>query len=300
MRILYAEDSEFDADLTQRALRRSDSGLEIEIVPTLKDARQRLAGAGVDLLLTDLKLPDGSGLELLAHIREHALPVAVVVLTGSGDGSSAIAALKAGADDYLIKSGLYLERLPRVLDAALLRHRSMSARCDRPIRVLCAESSLADVELMRGHLLRHAPQIRLESTGSVDAVINRLPAGPDVEATFDVLLIDALPDETTGLDLVKLIRSERQLSLPIVMLAGQDSEQLASSALHLGVDDYLVKHPGYLFELPATLEKVHRRAELVLESERLNATNQRMSQLLAASPTVVYSLRLQDGEFQSS
>ncbi|MFH1813891.1 MAG: EAL domain-containing protein [Pseudomonadota bacterium] len=300
MRILYAEDSEFDADLTQRALHRCDSGLDIEIAPTLKAARQALAGGGFDLLLTDLKLPDGSGLELLAHVREHALPVAVVVLTGSGDGSSAIAALKAGADDYLIKSGPYLERLPRVLDAALLRHRSMSARCDRPIRVLCAESSLEDVELMRGHLLRHAPQIRLESTGGTDAVINRLHAGPDVEATFDVLLIDALPDETTGLDLVKLIRSERQLSLPIVMLAGQDSEQLASSALHLGVDDYLVKHPGYLFELPATLEKVHRRAELVLESERLNATNQRMSQLLAASPTIVYSLRLQDGEYQSS
>lgn len=300
MRILYAEDSEFDADLTQRALRRSGSVLDIEIVPTLKDARQRLARAGVDLLLTDLKLPDGSGLELLAHVRERALPVAVVVLTGSGDGSSAIAALKAGADDYLIKSGPYLERLPRVLDAALRRHRSMSARCDRPIRVLCAESSLEDVELMRGHLLKHAPQIRLESTGGTDAVINRLQAGPEAEATFDVLLIDALPDETTGLDLVKLIRSERQLSLPIVMLAGQDSEQLASSALHLGVDDYLVKHPGYLFELPATLEKVHRRAELVLESERLNATNQRMSQLLAASPTIVYSLRLQDGEYQSS
>ena len=298
MRILYAEDSEFDADLTQRALRRS--GLDIEIVPTLKDARQRLAGAGVDLLLTDLKLPDGSGLELLAHVREHAMPVAVVVLTGSGDGSSAIAALKAGADDYLIKSDAYLERLPRVIDAALLRHRSMSARCDRPIRVLCAESSPDDVERMRAHLLRHAPQIRLESTGGPDAVIKRLQAGSEVEANFDVLLIDALPDETTGLDLVKLIRSERGLSLPIVMLAGQDSEQLASSALHLGVDDYLVKHPGYLFELPATLEKVHRRAELVRESERLNATNQRMSQLLAASPTIVYSLRLQNGEYQSS
>jgi diguanylate cyclase (GGDEF)-like protein/PAS domain S-box-containing protein len=298
MRILYAEDSEFDADLTQRALRRS--GLDIEIVPTLKDARQRLAEAGADLLLTDLKLPDGSGLELLAFVREHALPVAVVVLTGSGDGSSAIAALKAGADDYLIKSDAYLERLPRVIDAALLRHRSMSARCDRPIRVLCTESSLDDVERMRAHLLRHAPQIRLECTGGTDAVIKRLQAGAEVETNFDVLLIDALPDETTGLDLVKLIRSERHLSLPIVMLAGQDSEQLASSALHLGVDDYLVKHPGYLFELPATLEKVHRRAELVLESERLNATNQRMSQLLAASPTIVYSLRLQDGEYQSS
>jgi PAS domain S-box-containing protein len=103
-----------------------------------------------------------------------------------------------------------------------------------------------------------------------------------------------------GLELVRLIRLERLLDLPIVMLAGQDSEQLASSALHLGVDDYLVKHQGYLFELPATLEKVHRRAELAREELRLRDTNQRMSQLLASSPTIVYSLRVQGGRVRST
>jgi DNA-binding response OmpR family regulator len=43
-------------------------------------------------------------MDLLAQVRARRLPVAVVILTGSGDQSSAIAALKAGADDYVVKS----------------------------------------------------------------------------------------------------------------------------------------------------------------------------------------------------
>lgn len=296
MRILYAEDSAVDADLMQRALSRSGHGSQIELATSLAEAHRLLAGQEFDLLLTDLKLPDGTGLELLAHVRELGYPLAVVVLTGSGDGDAAIAALKAGADDYLIKCDQYLDRLPRVLDAALIRFRSMSARRNRPIRVLCADSNAFDLDLMRRHLLRQAPQIKLEAVNGFAGVVARLPAGPDDEADFDVLLIDARMQGTQGLELVRLIRLERLLQTPVVMIAGQDSEQLASSALHLGVDDYLVKHQGYLFELPATLEKVHRRAELVREEKRLRDTNQRMAQLLASSPTIVYSLRIQAGE----
>ncbi|HEY9194411.1 MAG TPA: diguanylate cyclase, partial [Methyloversatilis sp.] len=296
MRILYAEDSAVDADLTQRALQRCGHGSQIDIATSLGEARRLLAGQTFDLLLTDLKLPDGTGLELLAHVRELGYPLAVVVLTGSGDGDAAIAALKAGADDYLIKCDQYLERLPRVLDAALVRFRSMSARRDRPIRVLCAESTAFDLDLMRRHLLRQAPQIKLEVVHGFAEAVARLPAGPEAEPGFDVLLIDAGMRGTQGLELIRLIRLERLLQTPVVMIAGQDSEQLASSALHLGVDDYLVKHQGYLFELPATLEKVHRRAELVREEKRLRDTNQRMAQLLASSPTIVYSLRIQAGE----
>ncbi len=297
MRILYAEDSAFDADLTQRALVRHDGTMEVEIATSLLDARARLASERFDLLLTDLKLPDGSGLELLAHVRETGSPLAVVVLTGSGDGDAAIAALKAGADDYLIKCDAYLERLPRILDAALVRHRTMSARRDRPIRVLCAESNAGDLDLMRRHLLKQAPQIRLDAVATFDEVVARLPASPDAAPGFDVLLIDARMQGPEGLELVRLIRLERLLQIPVVMIAGQDSEQLASSALHLGVDDYLVKHQGYLFELPATLEKVHRRAELAREEQRMRDTSQRMAQLLASSPTIVYSLRMQDDAF---
>jgi diguanylate cyclase (GGDEF)-like protein/PAS domain S-box-containing protein len=296
MRVLYAEDSEFDAELTVRALARLDSDIEIDVVTSIADAQAALKNPDFCVLLTDLKLPDGTGLELLAHVREHALALAVVVLTGSGDGEAAIAALKAGADDYLIKRDRYLDRLPRVLHAALARHRSMSARRDRPIRVLCVESNASDRQQMQRHLLKYAPHIRLKAVTAIDDVVKRLPESAQHEADFDVLLIDVRTQGAEGLELVRLIRLERLLQTPVVMVAAQDSEELASSALHLGVDDYLVRHDGYLFEIPATLEKVHRRAELAREEQRLRDTSQRMGQLLAASPTIVFSLRVDNGK----
>ena len=149
-------------------------------------------------------------------------------------------------------------------------------------------------ERMRRHLLKHAPHIRLDAVVRVGDVAPRLPATGE-EAEFDVLLLDAGPHPADALELVRRIRLERLLQLPVVMMAGRESEELASSALHLGVDDYLVQHEGYLFELPSTLEKVHRRAELAREERRLRDTNQRMAQLLASSPTIVYSLRVLDG-----
>ena len=81
----------------------------------MAEARDYLAQTAptYDLVLADLRLPDGSGLELLNEIREQALPVAVVVLTGSGDAEAVVAALKAGADDYLVKPAITLPVCPR-------------------------------------------------------------------------------------------------------------------------------------------------------------------------------------------
>ena len=297
MRVLYTEDSEFDADLTRRALARCGLDIDLCIATSIGRARELLAQDPFDVLLTDLKLPDGTGLELLAHVREQGLPLAVIVLTGSGDGDAAIRALKAGADDYLIKRDQYLERLPRVLQAALNRQRTMRARRDRPIRVLAAGGG-GELDRMRTHLQRHAPHIRLETAIDADEAALRVPAdGSDPD--IDVLLIESGAQPADALELVKLIRIERQSVLPVVVVAGRDSEELASSALHLGVDDYLVRHEGWLYELPATLEKVHRRAELAREEQRLRDVNRRMSWLMASSPIIVYNLRLREGRFDT-
>ena len=98
LRVLYLEDNPVDADLTQRELARLAPEMVLEVVTTLGAALERLAPAcppPYDIVLADLSLPDGSGLELLAHIREHELPLAVVIITGTGDQDAAVAALNA-------------------------------------------------------------------------------------------------------------------------------------------------------------------------------------------------------------
>ncbi len=122
MRVLYIEDSASDADLVRRTLARTAPEIEVEVATTLSAGLRKLMPTHVDaydVLLADLSLPDGSGLEALMQVREQQLPMAVIILTGSGDEESAMAALKASADDYLIKRDDYLERLPRILRSAL-------------------------------------------------------------------------------------------------------------------------------------------------------------------------------------
>jgi len=122
MRILYVEDNPFDADLTRRALQRNAPHLSLEVARSQKEALERLQpGAAYDLLLTDLRLPDGNGFSLLSHVRENKLHLAVVVITGQGDEEIAVSALKAGANDYLVKRENYLVHLWGTLSNALER-----------------------------------------------------------------------------------------------------------------------------------------------------------------------------------
>lgn len=130
MRILYVEDDARDADLTLRMLRKKAPHLEVESASTVAHALERLdrlPSEPLDLVLADLRLPDGDAFSLLNHIRENNLPLAMVVITGSGDEESAVAVLKARADDYVVKSKDYLDRLPLTLENAFNHYRDEEA-----------------------------------------------------------------------------------------------------------------------------------------------------------------------------
>jgi diguanylate cyclase (GGDEF)-like protein/PAS domain S-box-containing protein len=296
MRVLYIEDSQSDADLARRVLAKSAPDIVLDLATTLSEGLACLQGGPpYDLLLSDLSLPDGSGLAALTQARELMPPPAVVILTGSGDQESAIAALKAGADDYLVKRGDYLARLPRALETALARHRESARVQDRVLRVLYVEHNAFDVDLVRRHLAQHAPHIRLATVSDAHEALACLPDHPGDPCDFDVLLLDYRLPGMDGLELTKLVREERGLDLPIVLATGHGGEEVAAQALHLGVDDYLAKHEGYLYEVAAVLEKVQRQTELRRERETLRATSDRLARLMDASPTILYSLSLVEG-----
>jgi diguanylate cyclase (GGDEF)-like protein/PAS domain S-box-containing protein len=293
MHILHVEDNPLDIDLVARALASASPPVSVDAVGTLNDARELLINAErFDAALVDLKLPDGSGLELVAEIRERDLPMALVMLTGSGDQSAAIAALQSGADDYVAKCVDAYAHLSATLAGACRRFSENRRVRKANLRVLYAEHNAADIDLARRHFERHAPFIRLTVVPDVAVALSYLPPDSGHDCTFDVLLLDYRLPGLDALDAVGIVRNERGLDIPIVVVSGQGSEEIAARAIQLGVDDYVSKHAGYLYELAPTLEKVHRQALLLREQEELRRTSRQMSYLLEASPVVLYALEV--------
>ncbi|MBL0312870.1 MAG: response regulator transcription factor [Holophagaceae bacterium] len=77
-------------------------------------------GENFDLLLLDLNLPGGDGLEILRAVREHSKTVPVIILTARGEQEDRVKGLKLGADDYVVKPFGALELLARI-EAVLRR-----------------------------------------------------------------------------------------------------------------------------------------------------------------------------------
>ena len=293
MRVLYVEDNEQDADLTCRRLARLAPDIAVSTVHTLADARCRLAEEGAagtlpDVLLVDVRLPDGNGLELLGEVRARSLPVAVVMLTGSGDEALVVAALRGGADDYVVKAGAYLERLPATFAGVLDAFRAATAQRSTPIRVLYAEPSADDVDLLRRHLARYAPHIQVEAVDTAQDALARLPPSVPAEASPDVLLLDFKLPGMNALDVVREVRHDRELGLPVIVITGHGDETSAAQTLKLGATDYLVKQDDLLNRLPVAIENAWYRAQLERERGALRESEERFRQMAESIGDVFY------------
>ena len=111
--ILVVDDSAMERRLLEESLRRA--GHEVAVAADASEALTRLQLHPVDLVVTDLLMPDVDGLELLKRIRTRLPAVPVILVTGGGGESEAVAALRAGASDYVRKEYLTEQLQPAVL-----------------------------------------------------------------------------------------------------------------------------------------------------------------------------------------
>lgn len=119
MRALVVEDEPLlNEELQEQLL---DEQFIVDSAKTLSEARERLIGDGYDLVLLDLGLPDGNGLDLLKMIKEHYDETAVIILTARGEVDEKVEGLELGSDDYLAKPFAMAELRARI--HAVLRRR---------------------------------------------------------------------------------------------------------------------------------------------------------------------------------
>ncbi len=104
MKLLLVEDNPADADFLAASLRRQRAGdIELVNVQTLAEATAQLGLDKYDVVLLDLHLPDGSGLQCLDSIQAVDNEIPIVVLSGQDDEEFAVSILNKGAQDYLVK-----------------------------------------------------------------------------------------------------------------------------------------------------------------------------------------------------
>jgi len=169
VRLLIVEDEPLIARFVSRGLRAE--GYTVVTAGGAQQASEKLVQGGWDLVILDLLLPDRDGLELLSEICTDAPPVPVLVLSARRGVETKVAALDAGASDYLSKPFAFDELLARV--RALLRRGPVSRTED------AAECELAFALDAQTHALVTDDGMRLTLSEREYALLEYLASTPN-------------------------------------------------------------------------------------------------------------------------
>ena len=176
------------------ALTLERMGIETQTTLNLQDAKQALENNRFDICLTDMRLPDGDGLDLVAWMQERTPGVPVAVITAHGNVETAVQALKLGAFDFLSKP-VDLQHLRKIVENALKLEESQGKQDGR-----LTGNSPAICEL-RGMIERvarsQAPVHIAGESGTGKELVARLihESGPRREGPFIPVNCGAIPSE---------------------------------------------------------------------------------------------------------
>jgi len=209
IRILVVDDEESIRRLVEKEI--GTSSRKILTAGTAREAVKMAQDQPFDVIVLDIRLPDGDGIELLTHFREAIPDVEVILITGHGDVDSAVEAMKNGAYDYITKPFM-LDRLELVIEKAYQR-----VCLQRENRLLRRAQS-------------HQPNPRLvgrsEAVGHIRYLIDRV-----APTNVPVLIIG---ESGTGKDVVAHsihLRSERAAQPFIIKNCGTLQRELSRSEL---------------------------------------------------------------------
>lgn len=221
LRLLIVDDDAAVARLFETIARQQ--GFESRCVMTGRAALELAAES--DIVLLDQQLPDLSGLDVLEALRARAAAPAVVLVTGHGNETIAAAALRHGADDYVVKDAALPARLPQVLERV------------RRLRALRDALAAAERDLVRAE--------RLGAIGEMAVTLHHELNNPLMAATAELQMLLDGPDPLTaaqraGLEglrgalarITDIVRRSRELrqARTVPYLAGVPMIDLAADA----------------------------------------------------------------------
>jgi sigma-B regulation protein RsbU (phosphoserine phosphatase) len=156
IKIMLVEDNPADQFLVREALVGKGKGqFEVAVASRLGEAIERTKAEPVDLMMLDLGLPDGEGLESFARAHSALPAIPIIVLSGLSDQEVALQAVQQGAQDYLLKSSAMEEVLPRAIRYAIERH-SAQRQLENYARHLQEQNAILEEELRMAREIQQA------------------------------------------------------------------------------------------------------------------------------------------------
>ena len=193
---LVVDDEPAIRELLAMTLTRMD--IDCVQAGTLADARRLLQSRPVDLCLTDMKLPDGNGLDLVSYIQQHMSQVPVAVITAHANVESAVQALKNGAFDFVSKP-LDIGALRTLILTALRLRDNDAAGDSRSGTFLLGHSEpIERVRAMIAKLARSQAPVHISGeSGTGKELVARLihENGPRADSAFVAVNCGAIPTE---------------------------------------------------------------------------------------------------------
>ena len=191
-KVLVIDDEPDLLELLELTLSRM--GLDTTRAQTVAEAIRLLDSQSFDLCLTDMRLPDAEGLRVVEHITANELDVPVAVMTAYGSAENAVAALKAGAFDYLAKP-VALEQLRALVKQALKVPEKPAAPSS--YQLLGESQAIMQVRQMIERLAKsQAPVFITGESGSGKELAARMIhlGGPRAEQPFVPVNCGAIPE----------------------------------------------------------------------------------------------------------
>jgi DNA-binding NtrC family response regulator len=133
IKALLLDDSAFDRTRIRRLSNKTAHRVYLTQVDTIAALQGAVEREVFDLILIDYRLPQGNGLDVLAHIQQSALnhDVATIMITGTGDMDTAVTAMRNGCHDFLTKEAMTADQLSRAMQGAIqaaAAHRDLVAQ----------------------------------------------------------------------------------------------------------------------------------------------------------------------------
>ena len=192
---LVVDDEPAIRELLELTLTRM--GVDCVLAADLAEARATLRSRAPDLCLTDMKLPDGDGLQLVSHIQQHAPQVPVAVITAHGNVESAVQALKNGAFDFVSKP-VELGSLRNLVSTALKLRETRQTDGRGAPRLLGRSPAIEQVRLMVAKVARSQAPVHISGeSGTGKELVARLihENGARADNSFVAVNCGAIPGE---------------------------------------------------------------------------------------------------------